>query len=474
MKLLIVEDDEDNISLFETELGASTTCKPTFARSRESALTALAAASFDMVVLDLKIPTKDGGLDSDVNHGLAVHSYVQENSYGTPIVVFSAYGTVKLAIKLAENSERNDTWGCGQEEPMTLYKEKSDFVECLAHINRAIEHVDSLAKINLSTGGKVVNLTSEQKRVLRIYSRLHHGTNAMISSLGGGLSNAKTVRLEVQDEHGATTTVALAKLGALKDLRDEETRYHQCIAPCLSVGGFAHLIKFLRAGAANAGGIFYGFAGDYPQSLSDVLQANPAKACLTVGHLRRLENDWHSNAVPKLITVGEIRRSLVSDSDVDLFAGRLGFDWQTIERMQINLKWCCQHRDLHCSNVLVRDDETPLLIDYGEVGRGPACLDPIILELSLLFHPAFKDIRGTWPTATQAQSWTDLDRYLSGCSIAAFVKACREWAFAVEPLDKGVYATAYAFAVRQLKFTGTDHELAVSIARAAQARLIAD
>jgi hypothetical protein len=124
--------------------------------------------------------------------------------------------------------------------------------------------------------------------------------------------------------------------------------------------------------------------------------------------------------------------------------------------------------------VLVREDGTPLLIDYGEVGRGPACLDPLVLELSLLFHPGFKDVRGVWPTATQAQTWTNLDVYLSGCPITPFVKACREWAFAVEPLDKGVYATAYAFAVRQLKFDGTDHDLAISIASAAQVALIAD
>src|SRR5439155_10608663 len=106
-------------------------------------------------------------------------------------------------------------------------------------------------------------LTEDQKRILRIFSRLNQGANVSVSLLGGGLSSAKTVRLEVQNEHGARTTAAVAKLGSIKDLLDEENRYHRCIAPCLNVGGFAHLIRYLRAGAANTGGIFYGFARDY-------------------------------------------------------------------------------------------------------------------------------------------------------------------------------------------------------------------
>jgi hypothetical protein len=48
-----------------------------------------------------------------------------------------------------------------------------------------------------------------------------------------------------------------------------------------------------------------------------------------------------------------------------------------------------------------------VIIDYGEVGEGTASLDPVTLELSLLFHPkgplrpsgaAF----GAWPTEAQA------------------------------------------------------------------------
>jgi CheY-like chemotaxis protein len=467
MKLLIVEDDENNISLFEGELASSEGCEVTFARSRDSALELLNAGTFDLVVLDLRIPPQDGGLDASVDHGLAVHSRVQEISPGTPIIVFSAYGTLKLATKLAENSERHDIWGCGQEEPMTLYKEKSDFIECLSHIAKVLEHVSALGTIEVSTGGRALDLTHGHKRILRIFSRLNAGINIVVSPLGGGLSGAKTLRIEVQNEHATTTSFAVAKLGSIQDLHDEQARYEKCIAPAMAVGGFAHLIRFIRAGASNTGGIFYGFAKDYQQTLIQILSSDPARATATVAELRSMEKNWQDNAVNRPITVGDIRRFLVKDEAFDKFSAGLDFDWSGLEQTQVRMKWCCQHGDFHGLNILVRDGERPLLIDYGEVGHGPACLDPLILELSLLFHPGCKQACGGWPSTTQASNWANVGEYTKDTPIAPFIRACREWAFAVQPVDKGVYATAYAYSVRQLKFPDTDHNLARTIARAA-------
>jgi hypothetical protein len=301
---------------------------------------------------------------------------------------------------------------------------------------------------------------------------MNQGANARVSSLGGGLSDAKTVRLEVQNQHSTTTSIAVAKLGKISALHDEETRYHRCIAPALSVGGFAHLIKFVRAGAAGIGGIFYGFAVDYRQTLIQLIQSSPETAAATVAQLRRLEATWQTNAVTKTTTVGDIRRTLIDDIVFLPLADALGFDWRTFEQTSVRVKWCCQHRDLHGINVLVRDAEIPLLIDYGEVEQAPACLDPLVLELSLLFHPGCKHVCGAWPSSDKALLWSDLDGYLSAGPLTPFIKACRDWAFAVEPLDKAVYATAYAYAVRQLKFVGTDHELACCIARSAHKAFI--
>ena len=95
--------------------------------------------------------------------------------------------------------------------------------------------------------------------------------------------------------------------------------------------------------------------------------------------LQRLETTWQSNATNKSVCVRDIRQNLIDDNLFMPLAETLGFDWRTFEESQVRVKWCCQHRDLHGLNVLVRDGEIPVLIDYGEVEQAPACLDPLVL-----------------------------------------------------------------------------------------------
>ena len=465
MNLLIVEDDEDMIAAFEGEFPADGPCKAFYARSKDSAEALIKTEIFDFVVLDLKIPTQDKNLDAEIDHGLAVHTLVQENAPGTPVLVFSAFGTVDLASSLAEKSLRLDIWGNGWEQPMTICREKSDLTKCLKIILEVIDHVGVLSGISISTGGKDLGLSEEQKRTLRIYARRYHGTNVRVSALGGGLSDAKTVRVEILDQNSNMKSLAVAKLGTIRSLQDELRRYDEFIKPVLPVGGFAHFIDFVRVGSGPFGGIFYGFGSAYQNSLLNVLQRSAAQAPAIVGDLQKMESPWQQHSTTRTITVMEIRRLLIPDDKFLPVANVLDFDWNAFEQNSVQMKWCCQHCDLHGLNVLF-DGTKPLLIDYGAVESGPACLDPLILELSLLFHPACAPVRGAWPTAAQALTWSDEADFVAGTPLAPFIAACRKWAFTVEPVDKAVYSTAYAFAVRQLKYSG-DTSLACAIAKSA-------
>ena len=348
-----------------------------------------------------------------------MHSHVRETAQGTPVIIFSAFGTYRLASQLGENSTRHDVWGCRQEQVITICREKSQLAECLDLIRQARTHIESLNQIDISTGGQSLSLTPEEKRILRIFTRINQGVNARVSALGGGLSSARTVRLEVIDKNGAVKSPAVAKLGSIKDLLDEEARYRNCITPAFGVGGFAHMINFLRAGAGGTGGIFYGFAKDYNQSLLDLLISDPGRATAIISGLRRLEHTWQSNATIKSVVLGDMRREMVSDEVLRLHGDKLGFDWQAFEANQVRMKCCCQHRDLHGLNVLVQDGDIPIFIDYGEVGEAPACLDPLILELSLLFHRECKRACGTWPSIDQAANWANVDEYLRGNAFSA-------------------------------------------------------
>jgi Ser/Thr protein kinase RdoA (MazF antagonist) len=49
--------------------------------------------------------------------------------------------------------------------------------------------------------------------------------------------------------------------------------------------------------------------------------------------------------------------------------------------------WACVHGDLHGSTALVSASGSAVVVDYGDVAEGPASLDPVTLELSLILHP---------------------------------------------------------------------------------------
>ena len=129
------------------------------------------------------------------------------------------------------------------------------------------------------------------------------------------------------------------------------------------------------------------------------------------------------------------------------------------------------HADLHGFNVLVTSHGEPTLIDYGEVRRAPAALDPVTLELSLLFHPSMVGRLGAWPSENQARHWVDLDEYCEACPFEAVVRACRQWAVDVAATTEDVAATAYAYALRQVKYRNPTLPLALAVAEGTHALL---
>lgn len=133
------------------------------------------------------------------------------------------------------------------------------------------------------------------------------------------------------------------------------------------------------------------------------------------------------------------------------------------ENREVQTRWACIHGDLHGCNVLVSSAGATVLIDYGDVGEGPASLDPVTLELSILFHPNAADAAATWPSTEQAKSWGNLDAYLVDCPFPEFIRQCREWALRIAAGNRDVAASAYSYLVRQLKYDGTDKERAIAL-----------
>ena len=99
MKVLLVENDRTLIRALVEELRAIP-IEVSVAESRDSAFSALEDSDFDLVTCDLKIPSQDGALDEDVQHGFAVSNRVAEISPGVPVIILSAFGTLEM-VRLA-------------------------------------------------------------------------------------------------------------------------------------------------------------------------------------------------------------------------------------------------------------------------------------------------------------------------------------------------------------------------------------
>jgi hypothetical protein len=219
------------------------------------------------------------------------------------------------------------------------------------------------------------------------------------------------------------------------------------------------------AGAGSSGGLFYQLAHEYRESLFDILAIDQKRAAHVVTRLKQKLKQWRDGAPSRSLTVKDIREAVLSDSQISVVAPELaGVSWDRFENYGLQIRECCQHRDLHGLNVLVEGDE-PVLIDFGEVDTAAACFDPITLELSLIFHPSSENIRGEWPTAMQAEKWYDLDLYINGCPVPNFVRNCREWALEAKFGNRELYANVYAYCARQLKYAETNHSLALALIR---------
>jgi hypothetical protein len=243
------------------------------------------------------------------------------------------------------------------------------------------------------------------------------------------------------------------------------------VAPVLGPGHFAPVIRVCKAGAADFDGLFYSLASAHDETLFDVLLKRPHEGPKIVESVRAIEKPWQSKTHFETKTVGDVRRLFVSDDEFHKLESKIPFNWQELEKKTINVPFCRQHFDLHGLNVLIRNGVEPLIIDYGEVDVGPACVDALILELCVLFHPSAENLRKSWPTGDQAKNWDDVSIFSKGSPIAAYISECRKWAHDIAERDNAVFATVYSFAVRQLKYAGTRHDLALAIAEAAFRRL---
>ena len=465
MKVLIVEDEFDVAAELRARLsGLNPQIDTVVAGSRTSGIEALRGDEFDFIVCDLRLPAEDGGVDTDEAHGLAVHSEARSVCPGTPCLFFTGFGTSQSVLEQLSSGGKHDILGNGDDYAMTRLLTKDRFLDCVERLQTFNAELTTLGAINIKLTDSKCSLDQIEERALRVLARPLRGTSIEASTLGGQ-SGAQALRTNVKDDLGRTLGSFFAKVGSRTKINEERERYYQYVSPLLRMGHYPALVREIEAGIGKREALFYQLAELYSKSLFDVLQASESGAVAVIEILREILAPWAAVSDKKLLSVRDLRTLRVDDSVLLPFRNALGAT-ESFEELEQKMTTSCQHGDLHGSNVLCDDSRGAVVIDFGNVGPAPTCLDPILLELSVLFHSDSPFRSGSWPTIEQTETWFSLEEYLPGCPVPEFIRKCREWAIETAgPND--LPPVVYTEALRQLKYEDTNHARAVGIARAA-------
>ena len=208
------------------------------------------------------------------------------------------------------------------------------------------------------------------------------------------------------------------KFASRQYVEREMGRYSQYVRFRVEVGHRAELLGWQLGD--NLGVLCYHFAGD--KSLGNVFQAKNQAFFRVLKDLFSVDKKgwykergeiglgvhFHANYGVDVVPVKELIHTTVHKLIRD-FKGSLHSNQAILCGATLNLPFdifykapfvqpsptCVVHGDLHCDNILVSNDEKPMLIDYFSVASGPRAVDFAIIEGSVrLLHLKHTDADG--------------------------------------------------------------------------------
>jgi aminoglycoside phosphotransferase (APT) family kinase protein len=207
--------------------------------------------------------------------------------------------------------------------------------------------------------------------------------------------------------------------------------------------------------------------------LFDVIAHRPDDAVAVLRNVRAGLERWSSARHVSQVAISDVRRRVLTDPELERIketfpVAALAFE---LELLSIRASQSCIHGDLHGGNILVNAKQDVVLIDFGDVGPGFTCLDPVTLELSLIFHPEAVRLGFSEKLSAIVEHWPDVDRYIEDNEFGTIIETCREWAHDVGGGDKDVLACGYSFALRQLKYGTVDPAITLKLLESVRAKL---
>jgi len=468
MKLLLVEDEIHVATDIAGRLeGLNPAVEVTIARSRQSALGHINNDDFDFIICDLRIPPNNHGLHTHEAHGLDVHATARQVCPGTPCLFFTGYGTSQQILDQLSHGLTDDVFATGEQYPLTQFLTKDQLVECTTRISDYNTQMESLRGIAVHFHDDTCDLSDIEQRALQLIARRFQCHRVDVHS-SGGLSGARALRTRVHDDIGNLQAAFFTKIALRERSETEQQNYHHYVHPLLRFGDYPSLVHSINSGLRKLSALLFQFAEEYNTDLFGVLSNDENEAASVVGSIQRILAPWSELEEQELVRTGEFRSDRIDSSEIHMLADRIG-PLGNFEDLVFQTNTSIQHGDLTGANVLCKPDRSPVIVDFANVHRAPTCLNPVQLELSVLFHSNSPLRYSEWPTTDQAESWFDLDIYLTNCPAPRFIETCRMWAQSAS-LNEDLIPVVYAEAARQLKYKDTNHERAIAIVKAAVQR----
>lgn len=463
MQILLVED---NFSYADTLVSVVNEKFPGVAwdviDNSNSAEELLAHNFYDLVILDLNMPSVPSGLEKNVENGQKLFYLIQKIMPGTPIYILTGSDLDSFATGLSRHGEQVRLWGAGKEFPTVLYFRKNKAPELIEELSGVYHEILSVNAIAINTRGKAIVFAKGQERALKTFVRSMGGVDGVYYPLSG-LSGSLVGRIEVRDVRLHTIGAFVVKLGLASKIQKENESYARYVR-LMAINTFTPLLSGIDKGLKEYSAIFYTLAEGYKETLFEVVRRDTVAAVEVIQKVRASLERWSAVREVSKVSVGEIRRAKLPDEDFNALIEQHGLEHlRKIEGIHVSASSSCIHGDLHGGNILVNRTGTPVLIDFGDVGFGFTGLDPITLEMSLVFHPDCVLSGVSQEIRSFLTHWPVVDGYCQNNPFGNIVKYCRDWAYDISGDDRSVLAAGYAFALRQLKYDTVNSEDTIAL-----------
>ncbi|WP_165187193.1 phosphotransferase [Caulobacter soli] len=466
MKILFVEDNEGFAGDLQPILLEIPGVEQVInVQDLEAARKALDDDLIDLIVLDLSIPS---GADSDAPdpaHGQTLFYEAQKRHPGTPIFILTGSEADKFSRQLARYGNQVRLWGDKTQIETVSYFLKEEVDELVARVTAVAGCFGRMDAVAINTRMRDLGLTPVQKRMLKSYANSVDCVACDVSLLSGGLSDAKVVKATAVDGARKPQALCAGKLGSRSIVQQEKEAYEAHVRK-LGVGACPALFSVVEDGVGQSAAIFYTLTDQDTLSFFERLAADVTVGKKVVTHVRTSLARWSEAATAGMALIRDVRRRLVADDVAEsLYQKHDLEDLKSVEDVPIQVSQSCIHGDLHCGNVLVKSGGEAVLIDFGDAGPGYTVMDPIALELSLVFHPDAAKCGLREKLMDQLEDWLDEGKFVGTSGLGPMVGACREWAHDVAGGDLAVLAAAFSYAFRQLKYETVPTDVTIKFLR---------